>query len=178
MSKYPERITTERLVLRRPRLTDAQAAFEEYGSDPEVTRYMIWPTHTSVKDAEAFLPVAIAHCESGEEYTWAITLKGTDRMVGAIAVRPAPTRIDIGYALARRLWGQGIMPEAARAVIDLALENPAIRRVQAMCDIDNRSSARVMQKLGMSLEGTLRRYAVHPNVSPEPRDALIYAMVR
>ena len=175
---FPERIATARLVLRKPRLDDAGAIFEEYGRDPAVTRYMIWPTHQSVADAETFLPVCLAAWDAGTEFTWALTLKGTDRLVGAIALRPGGARADLGYVLARRLWGQGLIPEAGQAIVDLVLQDPAVVRIQAMCDVDNTASARVMEKLGMTLEGTLRRYSVHPNVSSEPRDALLYARVR
>lgn len=175
---YPPLIRTERLVLRRPRLDDAPAVFEEYASDPAVTRYMIWPTHTSVRDAEAFLPLCDAGWSSGQELSWAITVPPGDRVVGMIGLRPLEFKADLGYVLARRLWGHGIMPEAAGAVLRVALQDPRVWRVWAMCDVDNRASARVLEKIGMTYEGTLRRYIIHPNISSEPRDTLVYARVR
>lgn len=48
----------------------------------------------------------------------------------------------------------------------------------ATCDCDNVGSARVLEKLSFELEGTLRRWAVHPNISPEPRDSYCYSTVR
>ena len=70
------------------------------------------------------------------------------------------------------------MTEAARSVVDLSLSDPQVRRVWAVCDVDNAASARVMEKVGMTFEGVLRRWVIHPNVSPDPRDALCYALVR
>ena len=70
------------------------------------------------------------------------------------------------------------MTEALRAVADWALAQPGIWRIGDVCDVDNRASARVMEKAGMSCEGRLRRWGIHPCISPEPRDCLSYARVR
>ena len=87
-------------------------------------------------------------------------------------------KIEVGYALARPYWGKGYMTEVLCAVIDWAFTQPDIFRVQAFCDVDNLGSARVMEKAGMQREGTLRRYVLHPNLSDEPRDAYMYAIVK
>jgi RimJ/RimL family protein N-acetyltransferase len=55
---------------------------------------------------------------------------------------------------------------------------PTIWRIQAFCDVENRASARVLEKAGLTFEGTLRRYMVLPNLSDAPRDMLCYAKVR
>jgi RimJ/RimL family protein N-acetyltransferase len=179
MTPWPEQIRTDRLLLRVPRLDDAQAIFEEYASDPEVTRYLLWPPYQAVEDLEAFLKSCLDRGPQTKSLPWAITLPPSDRVVGMIAVHPQTTfKVDVGYVLARRLWGQGIMTEALRAVIGVALARPEIYRVAAACDLDNPASARVMEKAGMSREGILRRYGVHPNVSNEPRDVVFYSVVR
>ena len=56
--KAPETIETERLLLRRPKQSDAQAVFHRYASDRDVTRYLSWPTHRSVADTLAFLAMS------------------------------------------------------------------------------------------------------------------------
>jgi ribosomal-protein-alanine N-acetyltransferase len=71
-----------------------------------------------------------------------------------------------------------LMTEALTPIVEWALAQPRIFRVWATCDIENRRSARVLEKVGMQFEGVLRRYVVHPNVSDEPRDALLYARVK
>jgi RimJ/RimL family protein N-acetyltransferase len=67
------------------------------------------------------------------------------------------------------------MTEALSAAVAWARTMPRIRRVWAVCDVDNRASARVMEKAGLVFEGVLRRWAVHPNISPVPRDCTCYA---
>ncbi len=86
--------------------------------------------------------------------------------------------LEIAYALAREHWGCGYMTEAVTAVVEAALADPRVFRIYAVCDVEHRASARVLQKAGMSLEGVARRSIIEPNLSPEPRDADVYAIVR
>lgn len=175
---WPHAIETERLLLRRPVLDDAPAIFDGYAQDPEVVRYLMWRPHQSIGDTKDFLVTVAQRIQMGKEQSWAITLKGDDRVIGMVALRPNGFKHDIGYVLARPYWGQGFMAEAARPMVDLSLTDPTVRRVWAVCDVGNKASARVMEKIGMSFEGVLRRWVMHPNVSPEPRDSLCYALVR
>ena len=91
---------------------------------------------------------------------------------------PESFKPNIGYVLAQPYWGQGLMTEAARAVVEFAFADPRVFRVWAVCDVDNARSARVLEKVGMTREGVLRRWTVHPNISPDPRDVLCYSRVR
>ena len=175
---WPETLRTDRLTLRRPLDADAPALFERYAQDPQVVRYLMWRPHQSIAETRAFLARCRDRWEDGSDLTWALTLQADDRLIGMISIRPRGFKHDIGYVLARPYWGRGLMPEAGRAIIDLAFSDPVVRRVWAVCDFENSASARVMEKIGMSREGVLRRWIVHPNVSDEPRDALCYSRVR
>lgn len=174
----PESIATERLLLRKPRLSDAEAILEEYARDPLATRYLLFRPHESLEETSAFLQARLAKWGAGEELVWAITVKPEDRVVGMIACRFNGHRADIGYVLAQRLWGRGYMAEAVRSVVNWALGQEGIYRVWAVCDTGNAASARVMEKAGMTREGILRRWMVHPNLSHEPRDCFVYSKVR
>ena len=176
--QLPERIETARLVLRRPLVSDAESIFENYAQDPEVTRYLVWRPHASVTETRAFRERADEGWTSGTDLTWALTLPPSESVIGMISLRPHGHHADIGYVLARRWWNQGFMTEAGRAIVQAAFLDPALFRLWALCDVENPGSARVLGKLGMVLEGTLRRRVVHPNISPEPRDSLLYALVR
>jgi ribosomal-protein-alanine N-acetyltransferase len=175
----PTSIETSRLRLRVPRVDDAPALFEAYATDPEVTRYLAWRPHTRVAETEWFLR---NHCETGwaasGPYPWMICLAETGAPVGMIDLRPSGHSAEIGYALARRHWGRGLMPEAARAVTHWAIAQPEIERVWAVCDVDNLASARVLEKIGMWREGLLRAWTVHPNMSPRPRDVWSFSRVK
>ena len=176
--QLPERLTTSRLILRPPQPTDAESVFEEYATDPEVTRFLPWAPHRSIAETRAFLSRVAEGWESGREYTWGLTLAGEDRVLGMLAFRPHGFKADMGYVLGRRHWGQGLMAEAAEAIVAAAFVDPELWRVWAVCDVANKASARVLEKVGMTCEGVLHAWILHPNVSAAPRDALIYARLR
>ena len=92
--------------------------------------------------------------------------------------RPEPHRLDCGYVLARAFWRRGLMTGALAEVTGWAMRQDAIWRIGAVCDVEKRASARVMEKAGLEREGILRRWIIHPHVGFEPRDCFSYAMVR
>jgi ribosomal-protein-alanine N-acetyltransferase len=64
---------------------------------------------------------------------------------------------ELGYALSRQFWGKGIVTEAVECVMTFGFEELKLERIQARCMEGNIGSARVMEKVGMTYEGTLRR---------------------
>jgi ribosomal-protein-alanine N-acetyltransferase len=173
----PETFETNRLLLRRVTLADADPIFAGYAQDPEVTRYVIWQPHRHLGDTREFLQRCVDRWEAGTEFTWAICLPdGT--LIGAFALRVDGHKADTGYVLAQPSWGNGYATEALRAVIAWALQQPQIFRVWATCDHENPASARVMEKAGMTREGVLRRWLIHPQASSTPRDCLCYSIVK
>jgi len=171
-------IETERLILRKPRMEDAAAIFSAYAQDPEVTRYMTWRPHQNIEETYRIVDVLLGLWENGNAYSYALTLKGSDTVSGMIAAHPDGFKVEIGYVLAHPHWGRGYMTEAACALVSRLLGQPDVYRVFAVCDVENAASARVMEKAGMQREGLLRKYIIHPNVSDQPRDSYIYAVVK
>ena len=154
-----KRIETHRLILRRFGIADAEDMFENWAGDPEVTRFLTWPTHTCVEVSGMVLNDWIPRYEDGGFFNWAIELKETGRVIGNISVvklNEATKAADIGYCLGRAFWGRGIMPEALRAVMDYLFDTVELNRVAACHDVNNPKSGRVMKKAGMSREGILR----------------------
>ena len=174
----PDIFETERLVLRPPVADDAQAIFDSFSQDQEVTRFLTWRLHENVQTTEQYVKRCIDAWQSSARFPWAIVLKGKDSPIGIVELRLEDFKAEFGYVLARAYWGQGIMTEAVRGAMDWALSQPEIYRVWAVCDIENVASARVLEKAGMKREGILRRYIIHPNLSDEPRDCYCYAAVK
>lgn len=173
----PETFELEHTRLRRPAIADAEAIFE-YGSDPEVARYADWPVRTSLDELVRSLRRRPAQWESGEEYSWVITLWDADRAIGGVTCHVGTDSAEIGFLLHRRYWGQGLATEAARGVMEWLLSIPSIREIWATCDIENLASQRVLEKLGLTRQSTLHNWIVRPNISDLPRDAYRYAYVR
>ena len=159
-------------------MADAEAVFATYARDPEVTRYLTFRPHQKVEESRDFLRRCTANWAGEGPFTWLITRREDERLIGLIDVRPQGHRVELGYALGREHWGRGLMTEAVRAVTDWALGQPEVHRVWAVCDVDNGASARVLEKAGMEREGRLRGWTSHPNVSPLPRDCWCYARVK
>lgn len=171
-------LETPRLRLRAPVPEDAAAIFEEYATDPEVTRYLAWKPHESIETVVEFLQVVIDGNRTGPEYTWTLSTLEQRRPIGMIAARTRDHMAEVGYVLGRNYWGRGYMSEATAALTDWILSQPGFRRVWAACDTENTRSARVLEKCHFVQEGVLRRWMIYPNLSPEPRDSRAYSRVR
>ncbi|HEX5503278.1 MAG TPA: GNAT family protein [Thermomicrobiales bacterium] len=153
-------LETARLALRTLRLDDAADLFA-YARDPEVARYTSWPAHRTIADAEAFLEWVVPRYGTPAGLTWGIVRRGDDRLIGTIGLgdwQPQHARAELMFALARPHWGRGYMPEAARAVLAFGFTALGLNRIQGMCVVENAASARVMEKVGLRYEGTLREY--------------------
>ncbi len=174
----PEILKTERLCLRRPVMTDAEEIFRQYAQDPEVTRYLTWRPNRQIEETRQFLRICLAAWEEQRAFQWAIVRKEDRRFLGMIGFRVDGHKLEMGYVLARSHWGKGYMTEAVRTLIDWALKQEGVHRVWAVCDVENRASARVMEKAGMRCEGILRRWTVHPTRSEEPRDSYCYSIIK
>ena len=159
-------------------MEDARSIFEQYAQDGDVTRYLTWQPHRNIEETHDYLRRCMQVWEDGTAFPWAITRKEDDRLVGVVEIRMGGHKVDLGYVLARVYWGRGYMPEAVQVIVEWALKQEGIYRVWAVCDVENHASARVLEKVGMQREGTLRRWMAHLNMSDEPRDCHCYAKVR
>ena len=166
-------LSGDRIVMRAPRIDDAEALFAEVASDPEVTRYLTWTPHPDVDETRRVITELF---NVGEHRTWLIELRETGGVVGVCGLRRRESHsVELGYCLARRWWGHGLMPEAVGMLLEHLQRDPGLYRVSATCHVDNTRSARVLERSGLSFEGRLARYVILPNISAEPQDVLLFA---
>jgi [ribosomal protein S5]-alanine N-acetyltransferase len=175
---FPDTVETLRLHLRHPVPTDAERIFQTYAQDREVTRYVEWVPHTCVGTTKKFIALCQDRWTNSVAFPYVITRKEDRELLGMIEVRPNRHRANFGYVLARSYWGNGFMPEAIAAIVKITFEPPAVYRMEAICDVANKASARALEKSGFFREALLRRYIIHPNISLEPRDCLLYAITK
>lgn len=157
-------IETERLILRRLNDGDAQAMFDNWASDDEVTRFMTWPAYHSVEDVGKYIAYVCNNYLNNHCYDWAIELKAVGQPIGSISVvnmDELTECVEVGYCLGKNWWHQGIMTEAFGAVIAFLFEQVGVRRVEARHDPRNPHSGGVMRKCGLQYEGTLRQRGVN-----------------
>lgn len=152
-------IETDRLILRRFILNDAEDMYNNWASDNEVTRFLTWPTHTNIDVTKFVLNDWIPRYEDGGYFNWAMEYKETGQVIGNISVvrlNENTEAADIGYCMSKAYWGQGLMPEALKAVMDYLFDVVDLNRIAACHDLNNPKSGRVMEKAGMKQEGIFR----------------------
>lgn len=155
-----QQIETDRLILRRFTIEDAQAMYDNWASDPEVTKYLTWPAHESLDVTRMVVEYWLSEYEKDEFYQWAIVPNEAGEPIGTISVVSHDDRmakVEIGYCIGKEWWHRGYMTEAMNAVIDFFFDKVGSGRVQACHDSNNPHSGAVMRKCGMTYEGTQRK---------------------
>ena len=131
-----QRIETDRLILRRFRLEDAEDMYANWASDPEVARFLTWPTHSSVEVTKSLLANWIPGYEDGGYFNWVMEYKETGKAIGNISVvklNENTKAADMGYCMSRAYWGQGLMPEALNAVMDYLFDVVGLCLFRVIC---------------------------------------------
>ena len=164
-----QRIETDRLILRRYVIEDADAMYKNWASDSEVTKFLTWQPHSSVDVSRSIIEDWLKEYSDEKYYHWAIVLKdnGNEPIGGISAVQMNEdiSMVHIGYCLGRAWWRRGIMSEALKAVMDFMFDTVEVNRVESRHDPMNPNSGKVMQKCGMKYCGVpigiIRAFATH-----------------
>lgn len=169
---------TDRLVLREMHADDFEAV-HAYASDPEVVRWVPWGPNTET-DTRDFVAVTMASAAADPRLDWilAVETREAPRLLGTVALYIRYHDQDqamLGYALGRDAWGRGYATEAATAMLELGFDALGLRRIWAACDPDNAKSRRVLEKIGMTLEGRLRQDTV---IRGQVRDSLVWGILQ
>jgi RimJ/RimL family protein N-acetyltransferase len=159
-------IETQRLILEVPAESDAPTLFDLVGGEDrlEVTAGLIWDGPDEVSETLGFIRQAQIERYGDSGFHWAIrdrtgAITGSPgSVVGMISARPSSEagRGDVGYWLGKPYWGQGLMREALASVIDLCFGELDQVKVEAEIFTTNSRSKRLVESLGMQLEGTIR----------------------
>lgn len=154
-----KRLVTDRLILRRFVNEDAAAMYKNWASDDEVTKFLMWPTHSSEEISRGVTKDWVNSYSDEKYYQWAIVLKENgDEPIGSISVvdmKENISAVHIGYCIGRTWWNKGITSEALKAVMTFLFDVVDVNRIEARHDPRNPNSGKVMQKCGMKYEGTL-----------------------
>ncbi len=151
-------LTTPRLILRRLKKTDYQDMYE-YARDPLVTKFLTWHIHPSENYTLRYIVYVLPKYRSGEFRDWAVICKENNKMIGTCGFTSldfSHNSGEIGYVLNRDYWGQGLAPEAIKAVMNVGFNDFNLHRIEAKYIEGNERSRRVMEKCGMTFEGLER----------------------
>lgn len=155
-------LSTDRLRLRQVRPGDTSAFFATFG-DAETMRYYGRDPMRTLDEAEELVAGMAARYAARQSIRWCLTRAGDrlsdDTVIGSCGFHSFDAgfhRAEIGYELNRAYWRQGLMTEAVAAVLTYGFTEMALHRIEAMIDIENEASKRLLEKLGFRYEGTLR----------------------
>ena len=158
-AELPERLETERLVLRVRTVADA-ADIHAYASLPEVSYPAGFPPVKTLEDEIYYLEHILPERNQKENLPagYGIVVKGTDKIIGSVDFnhRHEDDVLELGYTLHPDYWGRGYVPEAACALIDLAFKELDLHKIELSCFGYNLQSQRVAEKLGFTLEDRIR----------------------
>ena len=170
-------LTTERLVLRPFVPADADAV-TAIVSDREIAANTLSIPHPYERPmAERWLATQADAFERGESVTFAVTRRESGALLGCVGlmIERDHLRAEMGYWMSRDSWSRGFGTEASAAVLRHAFEQLGLHRVFAHHLTRNPASGRIMQKLGMRHEGTLRGHVLKWGVH---EDLELYGIVR
>ena len=166
-----------RVTLRFVTAADVPAIYAIF-SDGAVMRYWSRPPMTQLHEAEAHVRDVCAGYRSGDSLQLAIERNSDRALIGTCTLfhfHRGSRRAELGYALARAAWGQGLMHEALQALVSCAFGALDLNRLEADIDPRNSASARSLERLGFRKEGHLReRWMVNGEVS----DTALYGLLR
>lgn len=148
-------LETERLVLRWMTMEDLDALYALYHGE-DVRKYYSEgiPSYEETR-AQLDWMVNVCYAKYGFGY-WAALDKKTGEFIGRCGLYPwtieGRDEVEVVYMFFKPYWGQGLGTEAARAIVRYAFENLGLTRIIAVINPGNRASARVAEKIGMTLE--------------------------
>lgn len=172
-------IETERLILRRMTIDDAQDMFDNWASDDDITMYMTWQTHQSLETSKEYISFVLNNYNNPDYYEWIIEYKESGKAVGSIGcinVNKNMESVEAGYCLSKKYWNKGIMSEALKSVIEYLFKEAEVNRIESFHLPPNTASGKVMQKCGMKFEG-IKRQGVKDNKG-RFSDAAVYSIIK
>ncbi|CAN6547964.1 unnamed protein product [Malus baccata var. baccata] len=165
-------IDLSKITLRPLDLTDIDD-FMVWGTDEKVTVFCTWEPYASKEEALNFIKdVVVPH-------PWFKAICLDNRPIGAISVTAFPgnnrCRGELGYVLGSKYWGKGIASQAVKLVADTIFKEwTHLYRLEALVDVDNVGSQRVLEKVGFQREGVLRKYCM---LKGRSRDMVIFSLL-
>ena len=173
-----KRLETDRLILRKINKKDYKQAYKNWCNSDQVEKYVTWAKHGSEDVTKELYEKWILEYEDKDTYRWIIELKESKEVIGTIGVSkkflPYST-CEIAYCLGEKFWNKGIMTEAAKRVIKFLFEECGAKTVWAEYLENNPASGKVMEHVGMTYEGTLRKRVT--DKEGKRNDLVVYSII-
>ncbi|MGM1046980.1 MAG: GNAT family N-acetyltransferase [Bacillota bacterium] len=176
MSQFPI-LETERFVLRQLKQDDSREIFQYFSLD-EVTKFYDLESFANIEQAEELIRRWNERFERNQGIRWGITLRSESRVIGTCGFHgwmKNHYKAEIGYELTPEYWRQGYMTEVIQKIIEFGFNNLGLNRIEAFVEPENVGSRKVLEKIGLSEEGTLKEHFYWRNRFV---DTVIYALLK
>lgn len=174
------RLETERLILRRIELDDAEAMFNGWCNDSDVVRYLPWDEHGNIDNTRELLEMWVNDYNNVHTYRWLVVLKDGNKPIGTVDVvnKDIDNAVfEVGYCYSKDSWGKGIGAEVLNCVVSYLFDEVKVQVITAKHNEDNIGSGRVMQKAGMKKDGILRSRVID-KITKERVGLVVYSITR
>lgn len=152
-----KKLETERLILRKLTVNDAEEAYKSWCSNPNVSKYTVWSTHKSLDVTKRLYEMWEKEYEKNDTFRWIVELKDTHKLIGTIDVASISYlrygAVEIGYCYGEEYWHKGYATEALKRVIKFLFDEVDLDVIYALYMENNPNSGKVMKKAGMTYEG-------------------------
>lgn len=145
-------------------------------TDEKVARFCTWEPYTSKDDGINFIE------NTASQFLWCKAICLNDRAIGSISVcsysgsdKCRAKSAELGYVLGSKYWGKGIATHVVKQVAEIAfVELPYLERLEALVDVENIGSQKVLEKAGFRKEGVLRKYLF---IKEKSRDMVMFSIL-
>ncbi|MCP8617945.1 GNAT family N-acetyltransferase [Salirhabdus salicampi] len=153
-----QKFETERLVLRPYDLSDAPRA-QKIGDDKAVAETTFIPYPYTLEKVEDWIKNHSSLIENGDAYPLAVILKSEKQLIGTMTIRIDKNhhKGELAYWVGKDYWGKGYATEASKKMLEFGFKELNLNRIWAPVMSKNKASGKVMQKVGLSYEGTLKQ---------------------
>ena len=170
-------LETDRLILRRFKIEDANEMYKNWATDPKCNKYLEWNLHKDIDETKSIIQMWIDEYEKGS-YNWIVEIKETKEIIGSITAvrfRKKDLNCEIGYCYGSKYWNKGYATEALKRVIEFFLNECNLYLVEARHISGNPASGRVMEKAGMKKEAILKNRKMN-KYTKELNDLVFYSI--
>lgn len=147
-------LETQRLLLRPMTVNDAESAFQNWTSDPEIAKFMRWERHKDITETREWLASEESFIKSDMVYNWGFVLKETGELIGSggLVFIESKEMYELGYNIMKKYWGQGLATEASHMIIDFVKKELKQKQLYCCHAKDNPASGKVMMKVGFQYQ--------------------------
>lgn len=169
-------LITERLILRKVEMSDAPEIFFQR-SDENMIQYLDRASAKSIDEAITFIKLITDNESKNESVTWALTLKGDNKLIGTICfwrIVPEHFRAEIGYVLHTIYQGKGLMQEAMESVLQYGFSTMKLHSVEANVNPKNTASINLLERNGFIKEAYFKENYFY---NGQFLDSAIYSLI-